>query len=82
MRLAFIAAALNHRGSVPAGLSARAVAWAGLVPFHAQVGDPQAAPDLRAGIPVPVSVCAMTQRRPQRRGPAGPDRVKELTARQ
>jgi len=57
-------------------------AWAGVVPFHAQVGDPQPAPDLRAGISVPASVRAMELRRPQRRGPAGPDRVKELTARQ
>ena len=57
-------------------------AWAGLVPFHAQVGDPQPAPDLRAGIPVPASVRAMTLRCPQRRGPAGPDRAKEPAARQ
>lgn len=57
-------------------------AWAGLVPFHAQVGDPQSAPDLREGIPVPASVCAMTLRRPQRRGPAGPGRVKESASRQ
>jgi len=57
-------------------------AWAGVIPFHARAGDPQPAPDLRAGIPVPASVHAMTLRRPQRRGPAGHDRVKELTAHQ
>jgi uncharacterized protein len=39
-------------------------AWAGVIPFHAQAGDPQPAPDLREGIPVPASVCAMTLRRP------------------
>jgi hypothetical protein len=55
-------------------------AWAGVIPFHAQVGDPEPAPDLREGIPVPASVCAMTLRRPQRRGPVGDDRVKKLTA--
>ena len=62
-------------------------AWAGLVPFHAQVGDPEPAPDLRAGIPVPASVRAMTLRCPQRRGPqprgpAGHDRAREPASRQ
>jgi uncharacterized protein len=57
-------------------------AWAGLVPFQAQVGDPEPAPDLRAGIPVPASVHAITLRCPQRRGPAGHDRVKEPASRQ
>jgi uncharacterized protein len=57
-------------------------AWAGLVPFHPQVGDPEAAPDLRTGIPVPASVRAMTLRCPQRRGPAAHDRVKEPASRQ
>jgi nitroimidazol reductase NimA-like FMN-containing flavoprotein (pyridoxamine 5'-phosphate oxidase superfamily) len=57
-------------------------AWAGLVPFHAQVGDPEPAPDLRAGIPVPASVRAMTLRCPQRRGPVGQERDKEPASRQ
>jgi uncharacterized protein len=47
-------------------------AWAGVIPFHAQVGDPQPAPDLRAGIPVPASVHAMTLSRPQRSAPGRP----------
>ena len=34
--------------------------WAGVIPFHVQYGDPLPAPDLRAGIPVPASVCALT----------------------
>jgi nitroimidazol reductase NimA-like FMN-containing flavoprotein (pyridoxamine 5'-phosphate oxidase superfamily) len=34
--------------------------WAGVIPFRAQYGDPQPAPDLRAGIPVPASVRALT----------------------
>ncbi len=38
-------------------------AWAGVVPFRSgQLGDPQPAPDLRAGIPVPESVRAMVHR--------------------
>jgi nitroimidazol reductase NimA-like FMN-containing flavoprotein (pyridoxamine 5'-phosphate oxidase superfamily) len=36
-------------------------AWAGVIPFDARrLGDPLPAPDLRAGIPVPASVRAMT----------------------
>jgi nitroimidazol reductase NimA-like FMN-containing flavoprotein (pyridoxamine 5'-phosphate oxidase superfamily) len=35
-------------------------AWAGLVPMSTTVQDAQAAPDLRAGIPVPASVRALT----------------------
>ena len=57
-------------------------AWAGLVPFQAQVGDPQPAPDLRAGIPVPASVRAMTLRCPQRRGSVGHDRVNASATRE
>ena len=39
-------------------------AWAGVIPFDARrLGDPLPAPDLRAGIPVPASVRAMTERR-------------------
>ena len=34
--------------------------WAGVIPFHVQYGDPQPAPDLRAGIGVPASVRALT----------------------
>jgi uncharacterized protein len=34
--------------------------WAGVIPFHVQYGDPLPAPDLRAGIPVPASVRALT----------------------
>jgi nitroimidazol reductase NimA-like FMN-containing flavoprotein (pyridoxamine 5'-phosphate oxidase superfamily) len=34
--------------------------WTGVNPFHVQCGDKQAAPDLRAGIPVPASVRALT----------------------
>ena len=34
--------------------------WAGVVPFRVQYGDPQPAPDLRAGIGVPASVRALT----------------------
>jgi len=34
--------------------------WAGVIPFHVQYGDPLPAPDLRAGIPVPISVRALT----------------------
>jgi uncharacterized protein len=40
-------------------------AWAGVVPFHGErLGDPQPAPDLREGIPVPESVRAMCAARP------------------
>ena len=36
-------------------------AWAGVIPFDARrLGDPLPAPDLRAGIPVPASVRALT----------------------
>jgi uncharacterized protein len=35
--------------------------WAGVIPFRVQYGDPRPAPDLRAGIPVPVSVRALTR---------------------
>ena len=36
-------------------------AWAGVIPFDAsRLGDPLPAPDLRAGIPVPASVQALT----------------------
>jgi hypothetical protein len=35
-------------------------AWAGVVPIHTHYGDPLPAPDLRAGIPVPASVRALT----------------------
>jgi nitroimidazol reductase NimA-like FMN-containing flavoprotein (pyridoxamine 5'-phosphate oxidase superfamily) len=38
-------------------------AWAGVIPFHTQLGDPQPAPDLAAGIPVPASVSALAARR-------------------
>src|SRR5712691_2303436 len=38
-------------------------AWAGVIPFHTQLGDPQPAPDLAAGIPVPASVRALVARR-------------------
>ena len=35
--------------------------WAGVIPFDARrLGDPLPAPDLRAGIPVPASVRALT----------------------
>jgi nitroimidazol reductase NimA-like FMN-containing flavoprotein (pyridoxamine 5'-phosphate oxidase superfamily) len=34
-------------------------AWAGVVPLNARAGDPEPAPDLRAGIPVPASVRAL-----------------------
>jgi len=34
--------------------------WAGVIPFHVRYGDPEPAPDLRAGIPVPASVRALT----------------------
>jgi uncharacterized protein len=34
-------------------------AWAGVIPLHPRAGDPQPAPDLRAGIPVPASVRAL-----------------------
>ena len=34
--------------------------WAGVIPFCVQYGDPQPAPDLRAGIGVPASVRALT----------------------
>ena len=34
--------------------------WAGVIPFHVQYGDPQPAPDLRAGIGVPASVRALS----------------------
>ena len=34
-------------------------AWAGVIPFHLRLGDPQPAPDLRAGIGIPRSVTAM-----------------------
>ena len=37
-------------------------AWAGVIPLHTRPGDPQPAPDLRAGIPVPPSVRTMLQR--------------------
>ena len=37
-------------------------AWAGVVPLQALAGDPEPAPDLRAGILVPASVRAMTRR--------------------
>ena len=38
-------------------------AWAGVIPFDARrPGDPLPAPDLRAGIPVPASVRALTAR--------------------
>ena len=37
-------------------------AWAGVVPLHPRAGDPEPAPDLRAGIPVPASVHALTDR--------------------
>jgi uncharacterized protein len=37
-------------------------AWAGLVPMSTTVEDAQAAPDLRAGIPLPASVRAFTDR--------------------
>ncbi len=37
-------------------------AWAGVIPFHVQYGDPQPAPDLRPGIPIPQSVRTMTRR--------------------
>jgi uncharacterized protein len=37
--------------------------WAGVIPFRVQYGDPQPAPDLRAGIGVPVSVRALTHSR-------------------
>ena len=38
-------------------------AWAGVIPFDARrLGDPLPAPDLRAGIPVPASVRALTAR--------------------
>jgi nitroimidazol reductase NimA-like FMN-containing flavoprotein (pyridoxamine 5'-phosphate oxidase superfamily) len=37
-------------------------AWAGVIPFHGmRIGDPQPAPDLRPGIPVPGSVRAMVR---------------------
>src|SRR5580692_6908222 len=35
-------------------------AWAGVVPIRTHCGDPLPAPDLRAGIPVPASVRALT----------------------
>jgi nitroimidazol reductase NimA-like FMN-containing flavoprotein (pyridoxamine 5'-phosphate oxidase superfamily) len=38
-------------------------AWAGVIPFHTQLDDPQSAPDLAAGIPVPASVRALVARR-------------------
>jgi uncharacterized protein len=42
-------------------------AWAGIIPFDAhRLGDPQPAPDLRPGIPVPASVRAMTTVCPDR----------------
>lgn len=34
--------------------------WAGVIPFHVQYGDPQPAPDLRAGIGVPASVRSLS----------------------
>jgi nitroimidazol reductase NimA-like FMN-containing flavoprotein (pyridoxamine 5'-phosphate oxidase superfamily) len=36
-------------------------AWAGVVPLHTTFGDPQSAPDLRPGIPVPASVSTLTR---------------------
>ena len=36
-------------------------AWAGVIPMSARYGDPQPAPDLRAGIPVPPSVRAILE---------------------
>ena len=45
----------------PDDLASRA--WAGVIPFDARrLGDPLPAPDLRAGIPVPASVRALTAR--------------------
>jgi hypothetical protein len=38
-------------------------AWAGIIPFHTRLDDPQPAPDLAAGIPVSASVRAMVARR-------------------
>ena len=35
-------------------------AWAGVIPMRARYGDPQPAPDLRAGIPVPPAVRAIS----------------------
>jgi nitroimidazol reductase NimA-like FMN-containing flavoprotein (pyridoxamine 5'-phosphate oxidase superfamily) len=37
-------------------------AWAGVVPLQPRAGDPEPAPDLRAGIPVPASVRSLTDR--------------------
>ncbi|WP_454786462.1 pyridoxamine 5'-phosphate oxidase family protein [Mycobacterium antarcticum] len=37
-------------------------AWAGVVPMSVTYGDPEPAPDLTEGIPVPASVRAMTER--------------------
>ena len=37
-------------------------AWAGVVPLQPRAGDPEPAPDLRSGIPVPASVHALTDR--------------------
>jgi len=37
-------------------------AWAGVVPLQPRAGDPEPAPDLRAGIAVPASVHALTDR--------------------
>ena len=37
--------------------------WAGVIPFRVQYGNPQPAPDLRAGIGVPASVRALTHSR-------------------
>ncbi|HKC27935.1 MAG TPA: pyridoxamine 5'-phosphate oxidase family protein [Jatrophihabitans sp.] len=39
-------------------------AWAGVVPLVTGYGPPRPAPDLRAGIPVPHSVRALRERRP------------------
>ena len=42
-------------------------AWAGVVPLHLTAGEPQPAPDLRAGIAVPPSVERMRQATPTTR---------------
>ena len=36
-------------------------AWAGVVPLRPRAGEPEPAPDLRAGIPVPASVRALSR---------------------
>ena len=48
------------------------VAWAGVVPLGEAYGEPQAAPDLAAGIPVPPSVERLRSTRNVDRAAGGP----------